>query len=247
MLIELVNLGKENKGQVLEAISRKVQEDVENGAMRYARETFALKSSVEKDTMKAQNNIRKLVEESKILFKSKEILNDRIDRLDKTFLKIEIFQSDIKKYATVSGMSELTKKMNLKADNQKTTLMIDRLDRGFTDLSKKVRQEYCSNELLDTKLYRLNEEFEVNSVKRFEYQEDRKKNIERHKELSDHILGCKKALQNHTNHITNVKKDVKNCATQKQLNDLAERTKKFALNKELKDLYDKIVPPVAVM
>ena len=44
-----------------------------------------------------------------------------------------------------------------------------------------------------------------------------------------------------------MKKEVKNCSTQKQLNDLAERTKKFALNKELKDLYDKIVPPVAVM
>ena len=72
--------------------------------------------------------------------------------------------------------------------------MIDRLDRGFTDLAKKVRLEYCSNETLDTKLYRMNEEFEVNSVKRFEYQEDRKKNIERHKELSDHIRGCKKAL-----------------------------------------------------
>ena len=31
--------------------------------MKYVRETFALKAAVEKDTMKAQNNIRKLMEE----------------------------------------------------------------------------------------------------------------------------------------------------------------------------------------
>ena len=59
--------------------------------MKYVRETFALKAEVEKNTMKAQNNIRKLMEETKILFKAKEITNDRIDRLDKTFLKIEAF------------------------------------------------------------------------------------------------------------------------------------------------------------
>ena len=107
----------------------------------------------------------------------------------------------------------MTKKVNTKADNQKTSLMMDRLDRGFTDLSKKVRGEYVTVEQLDTKLYRMNEEQEMNSVRKFEYQEDRRKTNDRQKELSDHILGCKKALQNHTNHITSVKKDVKNCAT----------------------------------
>ena len=59
--------------------------------MKYVRETFALKAAVEKDIMKAQNNIRKLMEEIKILFKSKDILGDRIDRLDKTYHKIDDF------------------------------------------------------------------------------------------------------------------------------------------------------------
>ena len=52
------------------------------------------------------------MEEVKILFKSKEITNDRIDRLDKTFLKIETFTTDISKYATLDKMSDLTKKVN---------------------------------------------------------------------------------------------------------------------------------------
>ena len=137
--------------------------------MKYVRETFALKAAVEKDTMKAQNNIRKLMEEQKILFKSKEITNDRIDRLDKTFLQIDTFKSDITKYATLANMSELTKKVNTKADNQKTTLMMDRLDRGFTDLSKKMRGEYVTMEQMDAKLYRMGEEQEMNSVRKFEY------------------------------------------------------------------------------
>ena len=92
-------------------------------------------------------------------------------------------------------------------------MLLDRLDRGFTDLAKKMRSEYVTIEQLDSKLYRMTEEMELNSVKKFEYQEDRRKTNDREKELSDHILGCKKALQNHTNHITTVKKDVKNCST----------------------------------
>ena len=52
----------------------------------------------------------------------------------------------------------MTKKVNTKADNNKTTMMLDRIDRGVNDMNRKMRTDYVTLEQMDTKLYRLNEE-----------------------------------------------------------------------------------------
>ena len=62
--------------------------------------------------------------------------------------------------------------------------------------------------------------------------------------LEDQQSAIKKAIQNHTKHITDVKKDLQTKAKQRQLEELVAQMKRFALNAELKGLYDKVVPPV---
>ena len=44
-----------------------------------------------------------------------------------------------------------------------------------------------------------------------------------------------------------MKKHVEGAASKKELAQLAEQTRSFALNSELQDLYQKVVPPVTVM
>ena len=52
-------------------------------------------------------------------------------------------------------------------------------------------------------------------------------------------------MQNHTQHITKVKKTLADTASKKELREFIQESKKFACNSELRDLYDKVVPPVA--
>ena len=52
---------------------------------------------------------------------------------------------------------------------------------------------------------------------------------------------------NHTKHITKLKKIFESAATKKELRELSDFCKKYALNSELKDLYDRIVPPTEIM
>ena len=47
--------------------------------------------------------------------------------------------------------------------------MTDRLDRGFSDLAKKMRSDYCTIEQVNTMMYRMNEEQELNNVRKSEY------------------------------------------------------------------------------
>ena len=61
------------------------------------------------------------------------------------------------------------------------------------------------------------------------------------------MLAQKAALQNHTAHITKMKKNVEAAATKRELAELGAKTGKMALNSELQELYHKVVPPVAVM
>jgi len=57
----------------------------------------------------------------------------------------------------------------------------------------------------------------------------------------------RQALLNHTQHITEMKKKLDDVVSKRKFNSLEEKTKGFALNKELKELYERVVPPVAAM
>lgn len=88
---------------------------------------------------------------------------------------------------------------------------------------------------------------EVEYVPRIEFKSNKQQTKERLQDLNDISMNCKAALQNHTAHITKLKRHVEGAATKKELAQLAEHTSKFALNKELQDLYQKVVPTVTVM
>ena len=64
---------------------------------------------------------------------------------------------------------------------------------------------------------------------------------------NESIFACKKALQNHTKHITAIKKEIEMKATKRQIDEIVKQMKRFALNDEYKVLYDKVVPPISVM
>ena len=57
----------------------------------------------------------------------------------------------------------------------------------------------------------------------------------------------KTSLVNHTKHITNMKKEIETLAKKRQFEELVAKMKRFALCDDYKELYDKVVPPVAEM
>jgi len=65
--------------------------------------------------------------------------------------------------------------------------------------------------------------------------------------LGEQTTQAKLALQNHTEHITKVKKQMQEGATKKDVREVADKMKRFALNVDLTDLYKKTVPHVATM
>ena len=84
-------------------------------------------------------------------------------------------------------------------------------------------------------------------VAKFEYHEKNGKMSDKMEEMDEAIMACKKALQNHTQHITKIKKLIEALATKNELRKLADNTKVFALNTDLVDLYNKVVPPTEIM
>ena len=70
----------------------------------------------------------------------------------------------------------------------------------------------------------------VDFVLKYEYRETSQKQNDKMAEITDDNRSCKKALQNHTKHITKLKKEQESLATKVELRQLADHTKSFALN-----------------
>ena len=70
---------------------------------------------------------------------------------------------------------------------------------------------------------------------------------EKFSEYNESVQYLRKALSNHTTHITALKKAQDTKASQKDLHEIKERMKTFAQLSDYKELYEKVVPPVAVM
>lgn len=83
----------------------------------------------------------------------------------------------------------------------------------------------------------INEKVSVDFVQKFEFRETKGKLNDRMEEIEENNGQCKKALQNHTKHITRIKKDLELCATKAELRKLADYSRQYALNSELVDLY----------
>lgn len=62
-------------------------------------------------------------------------------------------------------------------------------------------------------------------VSKFEFRETKGKLNDRMEEIEENNAQCKKALQNHTKHITKIKKELELCATKSELRKLADYSK----------------------
>ena len=88
-----------NDGSVLESLSTRFLELIEQGPMAHIRETYCMRAKVEKDLMKSQNMTRRHHDELKLHKDIMEQINERIDKLDTIFLREDKFQIEIKPYA----------------------------------------------------------------------------------------------------------------------------------------------------
>ena len=65
--------------------------------------------------------------------------------------------------------------------------------------------------------------------------------------LDEQMFAARSLLKNHTEHITKLKQQVATKASKVMVEEVKESCKQYALNKDLKELYEKIVPPAAAM
>ena len=79
--------------------------------------------------MKVQNHMRKLAEEQKNLAQMRQQINDRFDLLNEVYMPLSMFTTEIKKFAPLSAVDVLKKKIDKCALQDKVVGMFDRLDR----------------------------------------------------------------------------------------------------------------------
>ena len=125
--------------------------------------------------------------------------------------------------------------------------MLDRLEQMLGNMTKRVNTDFVTKDAINKQLHAQNDKMTLDYVLKFEYRENAGKVADKMDQLIEDTRSCKKALQNHTKHITKLKKEQENFATKVELRTLADHTKMFALNTELVDLYNKVVPPTKLM
>ena len=63
--------------------------------------------------------------------------------------------------------------------------------------------------------------------------------------LDEQMFAARNLLKNHTEHVTKLNKQMGTKASKVQFDEVVQHCRQYALNKDLKELYNKVVPPVA--
>ena len=88
---DLTKLGEiiplaDGPGGLMAGITMRIIDEVERGPLAHMRGDFALKTAVEKEIMKCQNNVRKISDDFKQFGNVRQQLLERIDKLADTFI-----------------------------------------------------------------------------------------------------------------------------------------------------------------
>lgn len=109
----------------------------------------------------------------------------------------------------------------------------------------KMEKTFVTHDTVNGAIKDLNQGLTMGFVQKEEFMLVKGRQDDRVQEVVEISHGFKTALQNHTKHITSLKKDLEKKAPLTQMLDVVSKLKTFAYNKDFKALYDKVVPPLA--
>lgn len=125
--------------------------------------------------------------------------------------------------------------------------MVDRVDKMVSSLTTRVNKDFIEKETVTKLIKDLSNNFNLMMTPKESHRTLRAENDARIKELYELYHESKKALQNHTKHITTSKNDMKDKVPMRKFQEMVTHMKKFALNEQYLTLYEKVVPPVQLM
>ena len=85
-----------------------------------------------------------------------------------------------------------------------------------------MNSDFPTKDQVNKQLISINEKVSIDFVQKYEFRDAKGKLNDRMEEIEENNGQCKKALQNHTKHITKFKKDLELCATKSELRKLAD-------------------------
>lgn len=117
----------------------------------------------------------------------------------------------------------------------------------FNSVNKRLSTDYPTLDQINSRFSDITQNQDKSYAKSKDYRSLKQTCSEKFSEYNDTLLKLRKALSNHTEHITTLKKTQDSKASQKDLYDIKEKLRTFAILDDYKELYEKVVPPVALM
>ena len=159
-------------------------------------------------------------------------LHEKIDLLNDIYLPVQVFNTEVKVFASQKQVDELRRRVDRCAQQEKVVGMFDRLDRMQESTSRRMNADFITKESVNMKLRDTESSIKMDMMTKTVFGEWRTGIEDRLLEANTLTFECKKALQNHTKHITAVKKDIESRAKNRTIDEMVKQMKRFALNDE---------------
>ena len=159
---ELINISHE--GSIVEGLSTRIMELVEMGPMAHVRENYCMRSTVEKDIMKAQNMSRRQHDELKLQKDLANQMQDRLDKLDQTFLTEKKFKVEIKPYAKRDDIKMVLSKIEPKANKLEMKSQFEDIEAAISKVAKNLKEDYPTRSIISNYIAKINQRIDNSTV-----------------------------------------------------------------------------------